>query len=177
MTNTVSATGTNQKKQFIWRFSIDNWRLTIDNSFMDSEKKENCGLFGIFGDAEAVSRTYFGLHSLQHRGQESAGIASSNGEVIQCYTGMGMVRRVFRTGSDILKKLSNPIAIGHVRYSTTGASRAINCQPLLAEYSRGQVAVAHNGNLINASLLRDEYEAYGSIFNSTSDTEIIWHLY
>jgi amidophosphoribosyltransferase len=176
MTNTVSATGTNQKKQFIWRFSIDNWRLTIDNSFMDSEKKENCGLFGIFGDAEAVSRTYFGLHSLQHRGQESAGIASSNGEVIQCYTGMGMVRRVFRTGSDILKKLSNPIAIGHVRYSTTGASRAINCQPLLAEYSRGQVAVAHNGNLINASLLRDEYEAYGSIFNSTSDTEIITHL-
>jgi len=143
---------------------------------MASEKKENCGLFGIFGDAEAVSRTYFGLHSLQHRGQESAGIASSNGEVIQCYTGMGMVRRVFRTGSDILKKLSNPIAIGHVRYSTTGASRAINCQPLLAEYSRGQVAVAHNGNLINASLLRDEYEAYGSIFNSTSDTEIITHL-
>jgi amidophosphoribosyltransferase len=89
---------------------------------------------------------------------------------------MGMVRRVFRTGSDILKRLSNPIAIGHVRYSTTGSSRAINCQPLLAEYSRGQVAVAHNGNLINATLLRDEYEAHGSIFNSTNDTEIITHL-
>ena len=143
---------------------------------MTSEKKENCGLFGIFGDPEAVHKAYFGLHSLQHRGQESAGIASSNGEVIQCYTGMGMVRRVFRSGSGILEKLSNPIAIGHVRYSTTGSSSPVNCQPLLAEYSRGQVAVAHNGNLINASLLRDEYEAHGHIFNSTNDTEIIIHL-
>jgi amidophosphoribosyltransferase len=143
---------------------------------MASEKKENCGLFGIYGDSEAVHKTYFGLHSLQHRGQESAGIASSDGEVIQCYTGMGTVRRVFRTGRNILGKLSNPVAIGHVRYSTSGASSAINSQPLLAEYSRGQVAVAHNGNLINATLLRDEYEAHGSIFKSTSDTEVITHL-
>jgi amidophosphoribosyltransferase len=141
-----------------------------------SAKKENCGLFGIFGDPEAVKRTYFGLHSLQHRGQESAGIASSDGEHIQCYKSMGTVRRVFRTGSGILEKLSNPIAIGHVRYSTTGATKPVNSQPLLAEYSRGQVAVAHNGNLINAMVLRDEYEAYGSIFKSTSDTEIIIHL-
>ncbi len=139
-------------------------------------KKESCGLFGVFGDAEAVQQTYFGLHNLQHRGQESAGIASSDGELLQCYTGMGTVRRVFRVGSGVLDKLSNPIAIGHVRYSTTGASRAANSQPLLAEYSRGQVAVAHNGNLINAALLRDEYEAHGSIFKSTSDTEIITHL-
>lgn len=143
---------------------------------MTSEKKENCGLFGIFGDVGAVNKTYFGLHSLQHRGQESAGIASSDGEVIQCYTGMGMVRRVFRASRGILKKLSNPMAIGHVRYSTTGGSRAVNSQPLLTEYSRGQVAVAHNGNLINATLLRDEYEAYGSIFKSTNDTEVIIHL-
>ena len=143
---------------------------------MVSEKKENCGLFGIFGDAEAVEKTYFGLHSLQHRGQESAGIASSDGESIQCYTGMGTVRRVFRAGRDVFKKLSNLIAIGHVRYSTTGASRAVNSQPLLIEYSRGQVAMAHNGNLINATLLRDEYEAHGSIFKSTNDTEIIAHL-
>jgi amidophosphoribosyltransferase len=142
----------------------------------DTKHKESCGLFGIFGDAEAVQKTYFGLHNLQHRGQESAGIASSDGESIQCYTGMGTVRRVFRSGSQILAKLSNPIAIGHVRYSTTGASKAVNSQPLLCEYSRGQVAVAHNGNLINALLLRDEYEAYGSIFKSTSDTEIITHL-
>ncbi len=142
----------------------------------DTRQKESCGLFAVFGDAEAVQRTYFGLHSLQHRGQESAGIASSDGEFIQCYTGMGTVRRVFRSGTDILEKLSNPIAIGHVRYSTTGVSKIVNSQPLLSEYSRGQVAVAHNGNLINASLLRDEYEAYGSIFKSTSDTEIITHL-
>jgi amidophosphoribosyltransferase len=133
----------------------------------NTRHKESCGLFAIFGDAEAVQRTYFGLHSLQHRGQESAGIASSDGEFIQCYTGMGMVRRVFRSGTDILEKLSNPVAIGHVRYSTTGTSKIVNSQPLLSEYSRGQVAVAHNGNLINASLLRDEYEAYGSIFKST----------
>jgi len=140
------------------------------------EKKENCGLFAIFGDTDAVQKTYFGLHSLQHRGQESAGIASSNGEFIQCFNGMGMVSRVFRSGKGVLKKLANPIAIGHIRYSTTGSSKLINSQPLLAEYSHGQVAVAHNGNLINAGLLRDEYEAYGSIFKSTSDTEIIIHL-
>ncbi len=140
------------------------------------EKKEECGLFGIFGDPDAVQKTYFGLHALQHRGQESAGIASSNGEFLQCYKGMGTVMRVFRTGSDTLEKLKSPIAIGHVRYSTAGSSCADNSQPLLAEYSRGQVAVAHNGNLINAGLLRDEYEAYGSIFKCTSDTEIIVHL-
>lgn len=140
------------------------------------EKKEKCGLFGIYGDPNAVQKAYLGLHSLQHRGQESAGIASSDGQEIQCYAGMGTVRRVFRAGSDVLKTLANPIAIGHVRYSTTGGSKSTNSQPLLLEYSRGQVAVAHNGNLINAMLLRDEYEAYGSIFKSTSDTEIITHL-
>jgi amidophosphoribosyltransferase len=141
-----------------------------------SEKKEECGLFGIFGDPGAVQKAYFAMHALQHRGQESAGIASSNGESIQCYKGMGTVMRVFRSGTDMLDRLKNPIAIGHVRYSTTGSSSVENGQPLLAEYSRGQVAVAHNGNLINAGLLRDEYEAYGSIFKSTSDTEIIVHL-
>jgi len=143
---------------------------------MASDKKESCGLFGIYGDPDAVQKTYFGLYSLQHRGQESAGIASSDGEFIQCYKGMGTVGRVFRRGRLSLEKLTNPIAIGHVRYSTTGSSKAMNSQPLLSEYSRGQVAVAHNGNLINASLLRDEYEAYGSIFKSTNDTEIITHL-
>ncbi|MFA5252354.1 MAG: amidophosphoribosyltransferase [Phycisphaerae bacterium] len=140
------------------------------------EKRESCGLFGIFGDPDAVQKTYLGLYGLQHRGQESAGIASSNGESIQCYKGMGTVGRVFRSGTGVLKELANPIAIGHVRYSTTGSSKEINSQPLLSEYSRGQVALAHNGNLINAALLRDEYEAYGSIFKSTSDTEVIIHL-
>ena len=143
---------------------------------MVSDKKEQCGLFGIFGNKEAVSKTYFGLHSLQHRGQESAGIATSNGDTIQCHKGMGTVTRVFRSGSGLLEKLANPIAIGHVRYSTAGLNNPVNIQPLLSEYSRGQVALAHNGNLVNAALLRDEYEAYGSIFKSTSDTEIITHL-
>ncbi len=141
-----------------------------------SQLKEECGLFGIYSDPEAVQKTFFGLHSLQHRGQESAGIASSDGEYIRCYTGMGQVSRVFRKSSGFLEKLYNPMAIGHVRYSTTGSSSPLNAQPFLGEYSRGQVAVAHNGNLINASLLRDEYEAYGHIFKSTNDTEIIIHL-
>jgi amidophosphoribosyltransferase len=143
---------------------------------MSFDKKEECGLFGIYGDPEAVQKTYYGIFSLQHRGQESAGIASSDGEFIKCSRGMGTVGRVFRQSNGSLEKLANPIAIGHVRYSTTGSSKIVNSQPLLSEYSRGQVAVAHNGNLINASLLRDEYEAYGSIFKSSSDTEVIIHL-
>lgn len=140
------------------------------------EKKEECGLFGIFGDPQAVQKTYVGLYSLQHRGQESAGIASSDGQNIQCYANMGTVGRVFRADKGILEKLENPVAIGHVRYSTSGSSKVCNSQPFFTEYSRGQVAVAHNGNIINASLLRDEYEAYGHIFKTTSDTEIIAHL-
>ena len=141
-----------------------------------SSKREECGVFGIFGDSDAAQKAYFALHSLQHRGQESAGIASSDGQQIKCYTGMGQVGRVFRQSRGFLEKLANPIAIGHVRYSTTGSSSPLNAQPFLSEYSRGQIAVAHNGNLINASLLRDEYEAYGHIFKSTNDTEIIVHL-
>lgn len=140
------------------------------------DKKENCGVFGIFGDPEAAEKTFYALHSLQHRGQESAGIATSNGQAISCHVGMGHTTRVFRSGKDVLSMLKNPMAIGHVRYSTSGSRNLANAQPLLSEYSRGQVAVAHNGNLINASLLRDEYEAYGNIFKSTNDTEIIIHL-
>ncbi|MHC4131531.1 MAG: amidophosphoribosyltransferase [Planctomycetota bacterium] len=145
-------------------------RISLD------KPRENCGLFGIFGDPEAVQKTYFGLFSLQHRGQESAGIASCQGEAINCHTGMGNVARVFRGGYKVLEKLASHVAIGHVRYSTTGSSQVVNSQPFLSEFSIGQVAVAHNGNLINAQRLRDEYEAYGSIFKSTSDTEIIIHL-
>lgn len=141
-----------------------------------TDKKEECGIFGIYGDPDAVQKTFFALHSLQHRGQEAAGIASCDGEYIKCYSGMGQVGRVFRPDRGFLEKLTNPVAIGHVRYSTSGSSNPTNAQPFLSEYSRGQVAVAHNGNLINASLLRDEYEAYGHIFKSSNDTEIIVHL-
>lgn len=140
------------------------------------EAKEKCGLFGIFGHPSAVEKCYFGLHALQHRGQESAGIAVSDGELLHCHTGMGLVGEVFP--SKVLRSISQKghTVIGHVRYSTSGSSRLENAQPLMAEYSMGQIAVAHNGNLINAMLLRDEYEAYGHIFKGTSDSEIIVHL-
>jgi amidophosphoribosyltransferase len=143
-----------------------------------NDKREECGIFGIWGDTKAAEKTYFGIHSLQHRGQESAGIATTDGKTINCFTGMGTVSRVFRPSRNVLPRLSKNAtgAIGHVRYSTAGSSNRNNAQPMLAEFSRGQVCVAHNGNITNANLLRDEYEAYGSIFNSTNDTEILIHL-
>ena len=139
-----------------------------------SQTRENCGLFGLYGHPDAVEKVYLGLFSLQHRGQESAGIASTGGADITHHVGMGLVREVLPPAR--LKALRNPAAIGHVRYSTTGSSRIENAQPLVARFSRGPVAVAHNGNLTNAALLRDEYEARGSIFRTTNDTEVIVHL-
>ncbi len=135
--------------------------------------KDYCGVFGIY-HPDAVELTYLGIFALQHRGQESAGIASSDGSFINCYKAMGLVGQVFNP--EILKKLRNPMAIGHVRYSTTGSSVASNAQPLVAEYSQGQIAIGHNGNLINAPLLRHNYEQKGHIFHTTSDTEVIIHL-
>jgi amidophosphoribosyltransferase len=136
--------------------------------------KEACGLLGIYGHKEASWLTYLGLYALQHRGEESAGIVSSDGETLYGYKGMGLVGDVFNR--EQLTKLPGYAAIGHVRYSTTGSSQLKNAQPLLVEYSRGSIAVAHNGNLINATILRDELEAYGSIFQTTVDSEIIIHL-
>ncbi|MDK1031594.1 MAG: class II glutamine amidotransferase, partial [Planctomycetia bacterium] len=138
------------------------------------ETKDYCGIVAITGHPDAVEKTYLGLFALQHRGQESAGIASTDGTSIKCHAEMGLVRDAMKPPKR--RWLTNPTAIGHVRYSTTGTSSLKNCQPLIAEYSRGQIAIAHNGNLTNAGLLRDEYEAYGSIFTTTSDTEIIVHL-
>ena len=126
----------------------------FDGNEVFPDKKEECGLFGIVGDPDAVQKTYYGLHSLQHRGQEAAGIASSDGEFIQCYKGMGNVSRVFRSGSGVLEKLANPMTTGHVRYSTAGSSTIDNTQPLLAEYSRGQVAGRPNGNPLNRGRFR-----------------------
>ena len=102
------------------------------NGVSMADKKEECGIFGIYGDPDAVQKAYFALHSLQHRGQESAGIASCDGESIHCFTGMGQVGRVFRAGRGVLEKLNNPMAIGHVRYSTTGSSNPTNAQPFLS---------------------------------------------
>ncbi|MGC8559279.1 MAG: amidophosphoribosyltransferase [Phycisphaerae bacterium] len=138
------------------------------------EKKEKCGVFGIMGPSDAVERCYYGLYALQHRGQESAGIAATDGHTISAHTGLGLVADVFN--KSVLKELTGSGAIGHVRYSTAGSNRKCNAQPILEEYIDGQVAVAHNGNLINAALLRSEYQKFGHIFYSTSDTEIVIHM-
>lgn len=137
--------------------------------------KHYCGVFGIFNHELAAEMTYLGLYSLQHRGEESAGIASSDGQMIYAHKGMGLVGEVFHD-EEIIKKLKGKSAIGHVRYSTSGSSLLKNAQPHVMDYSRGQVAIGHNGNITNAKRLRDELEAHGSIFQSTSDSEIIIHL-
>jgi len=142
---------------------------------VDYEKKEKCGLFGVWGTRNASQLCYNGLYALQHRGQESAGIVVSDGAQLHGHVGMGLVNQVF--GQRLLKEeLAGSAAIGHVRYSTTGSSKLANAQPLLREYLLGPVAVAHNGNLINAKLLRRQYEEHGHIFQSSTDTEIIVHL-
>ena len=141
---------------------------------MSDEVKDHCGVFGIFGHDKAAELTYLGLFALQHRGEESAGIVTSNFGKLHSHKGMGLVGDIFTP--PVLDKLPGRSAIGHVRYSTTGSSTLANAQPFMVEYSRGSVAVAHNGNLTNAQLLRAELEAYGSIFGSTTDSEIFIHL-
>ena len=141
---------------------------------MPAEIKEKCGVCGIWGAPDAAVRAYHGLYALQHRGQESAGIAVSDGRTLDAHVGMGLVAEVFN--GRILEQLGGKAAIGHNRYSTTGSSRSCNAQPLLQEFSGGQVAIAHNGNLVNAGLLRDGFEANGHIFHTPTDTELLFHL-
>lgn len=136
--------------------------------------REECGIFGIYGHEEAANLTYLGLYAMQHRGQECAGIVSTDGRKLYIYKGMGLVPDIF--GEDDIRRLPGGSAIGHVRYSTAGGSHLKNVQPILADYAMGPLAVGHNGNIVNASILRDELEARGSIFQSTSDTEVIIHL-
>ena len=137
--------------------------------------KDECGVFGIFGHPEAANMTYLGLYALQHRGQESAGIAASDGRQVRISRAMGYVADAF--DSETLSTLPGPMAIGHVRYSTAGESKLLNAQPILIDCAHGQIAICHNGNLVNAGELRDELVQQGSIFQSTSDTEVILHLY
>jgi amidophosphoribosyltransferase len=139
------------------------------------EKKEKCGLFGVWGTKDASQLCYQGLFAQQHRGQESAGIVVSDGTTLNGHAGMGLVSQVFNPRM-LREELAGHAGIGHVRYSTTGSSKLCNAQPLLRQYLMGPVAVAHNGNLINAQLLRQQYEEHGHIFQSTTDTEIIVHL-
>lgn len=139
------------------------------------EKKEKCGLFGIWGTPQAAQICYSGIFAQQHRGHESAGIVVSDGKELRGHAAMGLVAQVF-SARMLKEELAGHAAIGHVRYSTTGSSKLCNAQPLLRQYIMGPVAVAHNGNLINAGLLRQEYEKHGHIFQTTTDTEIIVHL-
>lgn len=137
--------------------------------------RDFCGVFGIFGDNRAAEKTYLGLYALQHRGQESAGIAASDGKRISLHKGMGLVWSVF-SDPRVMPQLTGASAIGHNRYSTTGSSKLENAQPMLIQFKNGQVAAAHNGNLVNASELRKLMEDKGSIFQTTSDSEIVLHL-
>src|SRR5213593_3822506 len=141
---------------------------------MQPYPKHYCGVFGIFGHPSAAELTYYGLYALQHRGQESAGIVSCDGRQFRTHKGMGLVSQIF--DGEILHNLVGSMAVGHTRYSTTGSSHLRNAQPLTADCVRGQIAVAHNGNLTNAAQLRDELEAKGSMFQTTVDSEIILNL-
>ncbi len=135
---------------------------------------DECGVFGVYGHPEAANLTYLGLHALQHRGQEGAGICSSDGRLIHIEKSMGLVADIF--SEKRLKRLPGDIAIGHNRYSTAGTSSLKNVQPIVVNFSLGPFAIAHNGNLVNALELKDELEAKGAIFQSTSDSEVIVHL-
>jgi amidophosphoribosyltransferase len=137
--------------------------------------RHHCGLFGVYGHPDAARLTYLGLFAQQHRGQESAGICSTDGKTINRYAQMGLVTDVF--GPRELEALANPVAMGHVRYSTAGGSDPQHCQPLMIDHRHlGQVALAHNGNLTNAHILRAKYEDQGHIFQTSGDTEIILHM-
>ena len=140
----------------------------------DDKPREECGVFGVYGHPEAAKLTYLGLYALQHRGQESAGIVAGRDGRLTAYRGMGLIADVF--DAQRLETLGGPIAIGHNRYSTTGMSVIENAQPFSVVYAHGSLAVAHNGNLVNAVEVRHDLQSKGAIFQTTSDTEVIVHL-
>jgi amidophosphoribosyltransferase len=135
---------------------------------------DECGVVAIYAHPEAEKLAYLGLHALQHRGQESAGIVSSNGLTLNSHRAMGLVADIFT--EDVLAKLHGTLAIGHTRYSTAGDSSLLNAQPIMVQSNKGVTALAHNGNLVNAQEIRGRLERQGSIFQTTSDTEVIVHL-
>ncbi len=145
------------------------------NAFlMEDKPHDHCGVFGVWGHPEAAKITYLGIHALQHRGQESAGISTFFENHIHTHKRMGLVADIY--DQMVLDSLPGTSAIGHVRYSTAGSSQLRNAQPISVEYSRGPLAIAHNGNLVNARRIKDELEAHGSIFLTTVDSEVIVHL-
>ncbi|WP_147536035.1 amidophosphoribosyltransferase [Bacillus marasmi] len=135
---------------------------------------EECGVFGVWGHSDAASITYYGLHALQHRGQEGTGIVTTDGEKLEIVKGEGLVTEVFT--SEVMSELKGKAAIGHVRYATAGGSGYENVQPLLFHSQSGSIALAHNGNLVNARLIKSILEQQGSIFQTSSDTEVLAHL-
>jgi amidophosphoribosyltransferase len=141
---------------------------------MSDKFHEECAVMGIYGHPESANMVYLGLYALQHRGQESCGIVTSDGRGLISHRQMGLVADAFK--EDVIKRLEGQNAIGHNRYSTQGQSHLKNAQPFVVEYSQGPIAISHNGNLVNGTLLRNELEQAGSIFQSTSDTEVIIHL-
>jgi amidophosphoribosyltransferase len=143
-------------------------------SLSEDKFHDECGVFGVYGHPEASNLTYLGLHALQHRGQEGAGICSSDGKQVYIEKSMGLVADIF--SEKRLKRLPGNIAIGHNRYSTAGTSSLKNVQPLMVNFSLGSLAIAHNGNLVNAFELKNELESQGAIFQSTADSEVIVHL-
>ncbi|KAL2460027.1 Amidophosphoribosyltransferase 2 [Abeliophyllum distichum] len=151
----------------------ENKFLTLEDDD-DDKPREECGVVGIYGDPEASRLCYLALHALQHRGQEGAGIVAVHDNVLQSITGVGLVSDVFNESK--LDQLPGDMAIGHVRYSTAGSSMLKNVQPFVAGYRFGSIGVAHNGNLVNYQVLRAELEESGSIFNTSSDTEVVLHL-
>lgn len=144
-------------------------------SSFKSKPREACGIFGIYGHPEASKLCYFGLYALQHRGQESAGIAVANNKSIESHKEMGLVSDIFDMTR--LEQLKGESSIGHVRYSTTGSSILANAQPFVVRHRKKSYAVAHNGNLINAHIIKDELEEAGSIFQTTTDSEVFLHLF
>ena len=151
---------------------ITNPFVSADHS--DDKLREECGVVAVYQSPEASKLAYLGLHALQHRGQESAGIASSDGRTVYNVKAMGLVVDIFT--EDVLKRLPGTLAIGHTRYSTTGDSALLNAQPIRVDCNKGMISLAHNGNLVNANLIRERLERAGSIFQTTSDTEVIVHL-
>src|SRR3954470_2196944 len=141
---------------------------------LDDKFHDECGVFGIFGHPEAANLTYLGIHALQHRGQESCGIASLDRGTMQVEKGMGLVSDIF--DAPTIARLPGDAAIGHTRYSTAGQSRIENAQPFVFKGVAGPIAVAHNGNLVNAEELRASLEGQGAIFTGSSDTELVLHL-
>ncbi|MCG6881984.1 MAG: amidophosphoribosyltransferase [Deltaproteobacteria bacterium] len=145
-----------------------------DTEFQSRRPRDECGIFAVYGHEDAAKLTYFGLYALQHRGQESAGIVASDGKQVVEHKAMGLVSEIFN--EQILNGLKGNMALGHVRYSTTGSSLLVNAQPFRVRHSGRSMSIAHNGNIVNAHRIRSELEENGSIFQTTMDSEVVLHL-